>query len=273
MGWSALGNAGNRSLIGLREVPAPVGKRVALVRQRCVIHARHFHIVRNLFDACAAPDHRRVIEPAQSGFRNDALLFVPSVLVTTNRNPTVIAPSTPVRKTVVVVGNGMVGHRFCERLAEFDVAGEYRIVTFCEEPRAAYDRVQLSKYFTTRDPESLRIADPAWYREQGIDLHIGDRVVEIDRMRRIARSARGLEIAYDVLVLATGSTPFVPAIPGVDLPGVFVYRTIEDLDRTMAYAEGKKRRRSSVGGCSGWRRRRRCSIWVCKPTSWNSLPV
>jgi nitrite reductase (NADH) large subunit len=163
----------------------------------------------------------------------------------------VIVPSTPARKTVVVVGNGMVGHRFCEQLAEFDVEGEYRVVTFCEEPRAAYDRVQLSKYFTTRDPESLRIADPAWYREQGIDLHIGDRVVEIDRLQRIARSARGREVAYDVLVLATGSTPFVPAIPGIELPGVFVYRTIEDLEKTMAYAEGKKTAAVIGGGLLG----------------------
>lgn len=155
------------------------------------------------------------------------------------------------KKTVVVVGNGMVGHRFCERLVEFDTAGEYRIVTFCEEKRAAYDRVQLSKFFTTRDPDSLKIADPEWYREQGIDLHIGDRVESIDRTLRIARSARGLEIHYDILVLATGSVPFVPTIPGIDLPGVFVYRTIEDLEQTIAYAEGKTTAAVIGGGLLG----------------------
>ena len=162
----------------------------------------------------------------------------------------IASTSTP-KKTVVVVGNGMVGHRFCERLVELDAVGAYRIVTFCEEPRAAYDRVQLSKYFTTRDPDSLRIADPDWYREQGIELHIGDRAIEIDRGRRIVRSSRGREIQYDILVLATGSVPFVPSIPGIDLPGVFVYRTIEDLEQTIAYAEGKVSAAVIGGGLLG----------------------
>lgn len=162
-----------------------------------------------------------------------------------------IAPNSTARKTVVVIGNGMVGHRFCERLVEFDTTGEYRVVTFCEEPRAAYDRVQLSKYFTTRDPESLRIADPDWYRERGIDLHIGERAESIDRTRRIVRSNRGREIHYDALVLATGSVPFVPSVPGIDLPGVFLYRTIEDLEQTIAYARGKTSAAVIGGGLLG----------------------
>ena len=69
------------------------------------------------------------------------------------------------KQTIVVIGNGMVGHRFCEKLVEFDTAGEYRIVTFCEEPRAAYDRVGLTSFFAHRDPEKLMLARLGWYQE------------------------------------------------------------------------------------------------------------
>ena len=64
------------------------------------------------------------------------------------------------KKTIVVIGNGMVGHRFCEKMVEFDVANRFRIVTFCEEPRAAYDRVGLTSFFAHRDAEQLMIARP-----------------------------------------------------------------------------------------------------------------
>src|SRR5262249_44076832 len=102
------------------------------------------------------------------------------------------------QKSVVVIGNGMVGHRFCERLIEFDSARACRILTFCEEPRPAYDRVNLTKYFDHRKAEKLALATPDWYAQNGITLHIGDRATEIDRTNRVVRSARGQEIAYDV---------------------------------------------------------------------------
>ena len=94
------------------------------------------------------------------------------------------------QKTVVVIGNGMVGHRFCERLVEFDSDRAYQIVTFCEEPRPAYDRVNLTKYFEHRQAEKLALAAPDWYERNGIDLFVGDRATEIDRERRVVRSAR-----------------------------------------------------------------------------------
>ncbi len=154
-------------------------------------------------------------------------------------------------RTIVVIGNGMVGHRFCERLTELDTERQYRIVTFCEEPRAAYDRVQLSKYFARRDAKELMLADPDWYAEQGIVLHLGDKVVSIDRARRTVLSAQGREIAYHAVVLATGSSPFVPPTPGIDKPGVFVYRTIEDLDRMIAHSVGAQRAAVIGGGLLG----------------------
>ena len=153
---------------------------------------------------------------------------------------------SPRPQTVVVVGNGMVGQRFCEKLVELDRAGQYAIVTFCEEPRAAYDRVGLTSFFAHRSAEKLMLAKREWYDEHGITLHIGDRVQQIDRTRRRIRSDQGVEVAYDIVVLATGSYPFVPPVPGIDKRGVFVYRTIEDLEKIMAY--GKRAKRAAVIG-------------------------
>src|SRR6185312_9497032 len=153
----------------------------------------------------------------------------------------------PPRKTVVVIGNGMVGHRFCERLVEYDVDRNYQIVTFCEEPRPAYDRVHLTQYFEHRDADRLLLARIEWYEDNGITLFLGDRATAIDRDGRIVRSRQGREIPYDYVVLATGSAPFVPPVPGVDKQGVFVYRTIEDLEQIIGYAS-KAKRAAVVGG-------------------------
>lgn len=155
------------------------------------------------------------------------------------------------RRTVVVIGNGMVGHRFCQRLVEFGGQRELRIVTFCEEPRPAYDRVNLTRYFASRDPAQLALADPAWYKSQGIELFVGDRATAIDRQRRVVVSQQGREMAYDAVVLATGSVPFVPTVPGIDKGGVFVYRTIEDLERIIAHGQGAKRAAVIGGGLLG----------------------
>ncbi|MGH7227143.1 MAG: NAD(P)/FAD-dependent oxidoreductase, partial [Gemmataceae bacterium] len=154
-------------------------------------------------------------------------------------------------KTVVVIGNGMVGHRFCERLVEFDAERRFRIVTFAEEPRPAYDRVNLTKYFGHRRADKLTLATPQWYAERGIHLHVGDRVTEIDRPKRVVRSQRGREVAYDYVVLATGSSPFVPPVPGIDKKGVFVYRTIEDLEQIIAYGAHVKKAAVIGGGLLG----------------------
>ena len=155
------------------------------------------------------------------------------------------------RKTVVVIGNGMVGQRFCEKLVEFDAGRGFEIVTFCEEPRPAYDRVQLTKYFEHRSAEKLALAEPDWHAKNGVRLFVGDRATAIDREAKVVRSARGREIRYDVVVLATGSAPFVPPVPGVDKQGVFVYRTIEDLDRIIAYGQSAKKAAVIGGGLLG----------------------
>ena len=155
------------------------------------------------------------------------------------------------QQTVVVIGNGMVGHRFVEKIVEFDTTKQYKIVTFCEEPRAAYDRVGLTSFFAHRDAEQLMIARLDWYRQKGVDIHLGDRANAIDRKERIVRSDAGVEINYDKIVLATGSYPFVPPIDGIKNRGVFVYRTIEDLERIIEYGKNANRCAVIGGGLLG----------------------
>jgi NAD(P)H-dependent nitrite reductase large subunit/NAD(P)H-dependent nitrite reductase small subunit len=159
--------------------------------------------------------------------------------------------STLEQQTVVVVGNGMVGLRFCEQLIAFDERKRFRIVTFCEEPRAAYDRVGLTNFFAHRDAEKLLLARREWYEAVGIELHLGDRAAEIDRKRKFVHSNSGVRIHYDKVILATGSYPFVPPIPGIRKTGVFVYRTIEDLEHIIAYAQKAKTCAVLGGGLLG----------------------
>jgi len=146
----------------------------------------------------------------------------------------VIAPE---QQTIVVVGNGMVGLRFCEQLRAFDERKRFRIVTFCEESRSAYDRVGLTNFFAHRDAEKLMLARKDWYESVGIELHLSDRAIQIDRDRSVVRSLKGVQISYDKLIMATGSFPFVPPVPGIQKQGIFVYRTIEDLEHIIAYSK------------------------------------
>ncbi|GAB3446760.1 nitrite reductase large subunit NirB [Actinophytocola sediminis] len=150
-------------------------------------------------------------------------------------------------RTLVVVGNGMVGHRLVSSLRERDRAGQWRVVVFGEERRPAYDRVALTSYVDTWDDATLRLAD----HDQDVEVHLGDPVVAVDRAARTVTAASGLVRGYDALVLATGSYPFVPPVPGHDLPGCHVYRTIDDLDGIRAFAARTARGRRAalvVGG-------------------------
>ncbi|MEV0268477.1 nitrite reductase large subunit NirB [Hamadaea sp. NPDC050747] len=138
-------------------------------------------------------------------------------------------------RNLIVVGHGMVGQRFVEALSARDTAGQWRVTVLGEESRPAYDRVRLSAFFDGVSASDLALGD----LPDGVDLRLGETVAGIDRARRIVRTDAG-EYAYDKLVLATGSRPFVPPIAGADLPGVFVYRTLDDLEALQAYAEGRR---------------------------------
>ncbi|WP_067185866.1 nitrite reductase large subunit NirB [Microtetraspora niveoalba] len=134
-------------------------------------------------------------------------------------------------RRVVVVGYGPAAHRLVEALTGNGFDGTVTVLG--EEPRPAYDRVALTSYLAGRTAEDLAYPAPA-----GVTARVGTRVTAIDREGRTVVTASGEAVPYDVLVLATGSAPFVPAVPGSDLPGCFAYRTIDDLDAIREAARG-----------------------------------
>ena len=151
--------------------------------------------------------------------------------------------------TIVVVGNGMVGYKFCEKLVYR--SGQFNIIVFGEEPRIAYDRVHLSEYFNGKSADDLSLSASSWYTDNGIILHLDDPIQEINRIGKTVHSLKGAVIKYDYLVLATGSSPFVPNIEGIEKDGVFVYRTIEDLELIKNYAANAKIGAVMGGGLLG----------------------
>jgi nitrite reductase (NADH) large subunit len=159
-------------------------------------------------------------------------------------------PSTRTsRPTVVVVGNGMVGHELVRKLVALD--RPMRVVVLGEEPRPAYDRVHLSAYVPGRDLSALGLPAPDVYDDPKVELRVGTRVVAVDRGERTVTTANGEVVAYDELVLATGSYPFVPPIEGAEGPGAAVYRTIEDLDTIIDGAREAERGVVIGGGLLG----------------------
>ncbi|MEV0153658.1 nitrite reductase large subunit NirB [Micromonospora sp. NPDC050686] len=147
---------------------------------------------------------------------------------------------------VVVVGNGMVGERFVEALRTRDRDGRWRVTVLAEERRPAYDRVRLSAFLDGVSAEELNLHTP----DDGVELRLGEPALGIDRARRLVTTAGG-EYPYDALVLATGSYPFVPPVAGTDLPGVFVYRTLDDLAAIREHARGRRTGAVIGGGLLG----------------------
>ncbi|EZQ19093.1 nitrite reductase [Halopseudomonas bauzanensis] len=154
------------------------------------------------------------------------------------------------RETLVVIGNGMVGHHCVEQLIALGALSHYEVHIFGEERQRAYDRVHLSEYFGGRDAESLAMGEQALYQQPGVHLHLGTPVLEIDRDHRQVVTASG-RTAYDQLVLATGSFPFVPPIQGAEGTSRLVYRTLDDLDAIRQAADGARRGVVVGGGLLG----------------------
>ncbi|WP_027873976.1 nitrite reductase large subunit NirB [Spongiibacter marinus] len=147
---------------------------------------------------------------------------------------------------LLVVGNGPVGHQFLESIVESGCATDYQITVIGEEPRPAYDRVHLTAWFETRQAGALNMVADGFYATNNIDVRCGEKVVAIDRDAKTATTDSGRRYDYDQLVLATGSYPFVPPVPGHERENCFVYRTIEDLEAITAAAKN-----ASVGAVVG----------------------
>ncbi len=195
------------------------------------------------------------------------------------------------RRTLAVVGYGMVGHKLVQGLVERGATQDWDVVVLGEEPWRAYDRVHLSSMFegATADDlalDDLALDDPALddpalddpaLHDPALDdsalddpalddlalddavacpgdavvIHLDDRATSIDRAERVITTAAGRSVRYDTAVLATGSVPFVPPVPGWDRPGCFVYRTIDDVQAIQAWAEHCRRAVVVGGGLLG----------------------
>ncbi len=144
---------------------------------------------------------------------------------------------------LVVIGNGMVGHKLLEELADVpNLVQKLEITVLCEEPRPAYDRVHLSEFFSGKTADDLSLVQPGFFDRDKLTLKLNAKAIGIDREAKLVQLEDGETIAYDRLVLATGSYPFVPPVPGRDRDGCLVYRTIEDLEAMTAWG-----RKSKVG--------------------------
>ena len=144
------------------------------------------------------------------------------------------------KSRIVVIGNGMVGHKFLEVLCGHNDTSACEVVVLCEEPRPAYDRVYLSSYFSDKTAEDLSLVKGDFFNEQGLDLRLATKAVSIDKSAKTVTTAAGETIAYDKLVIASGSFPFVPPVPGHNREHCLVYRTIEDLEAIKAGAAVSK---------------------------------
>ncbi|KAJ5832094.1 hypothetical protein N7474_000405 [Penicillium riverlandense] len=157
------------------------------------------------------------------------------------------------RQRIVVVGLGMVAISFIEKVIKHDTRRQYDIVVVGEEPHVAYNRVGLSSFFEHRKIEDLYLNPKKWYesfKERTFDHHLNTRVTEINAADQTIRTSTGDTIGYDILVLATGSDAVLPTnTPGHDARGIFVYRTISDLERLIGFAAQHKGETAvTVGG-------------------------
>lgn len=152
---------------------------------------------------------------------------------------------------IVIVGNGMVGHHLVAQLVEKQAHLEKRITVIGEERFIAYDRVQLSSLFSGKSHDDLMLSSEEWYRKQGINLILGCQVTEINRAQKKLILDEDEVLGYDRLILATGSYPFVPPVPGRERDNIFVYRTLEDLSAIRLACQGAKSGAVIGGGLLG----------------------
>ncbi|WPG97851.1 Nitrite reductase [Acrodontium crateriforme] len=162
-------------------------------------------------------------------------------------------PKNSTRRRVVVVGLGMVGIAFIEKLMKLDVKRrEYDVIVIGEEPHLAYNRVGLTSFFQHREVENLYLNPASWYASmpQGsLNYHLNTLVTSINTEDKSVETSTGQTVPYDILVLATGSDALLPRhTPGHDAKGVFVYRTIDDLQKLIEFSATRKGKVGAVVG-------------------------
>ncbi|WP_197454756.1 FAD-dependent oxidoreductase [Stieleria varia] len=145
--------------------------------------------------------------------------------------------SVVVKQRLVIVGGGMSAFGLCDRLVRRKSIQRYAVTVYGDEPTPAYDRVNLSKLFSESNAEKLLLASPQWYAEHSIKLITGRRIRSIDRESREVIDDQDERIPYDRLILATGSHAFLPPVPGIRSQGVFVYRSLQDLQDIKSFIE------------------------------------
>ncbi|RGB37571.1 hypothetical protein C1646_756737 [Rhizophagus diaphanus] len=155
------------------------------------------------------------------------------------------------KRTVVVCGLGMVGLYFIEKLLKNDKDKQFRVEVFCEEPYVAYNRVGLTQYFSHREKDRMLMQPTSWYSDNNVIVHMNEKATHIDTAAKHVTSANGISVNYDTCIIATGSYAFVPPVPGSDKLGVFVYRTIDDLEEIIKYSSKSKRGAVIGGGLLG----------------------
>ena len=155
------------------------------------------------------------------------------------------------KKKIIVVGNGMTSVKFCQKLADSGLLDSHDVLVIGEEKYLGYDRVHLTDYYTGATSDALTLEPSLWYFQNNIEVLSGSLVIEIDKNANSVKTQHNTSHDYDILVVATGSSAFVPPLPGVEKTGVFVYRTFEDLDAIKAYVKNAKTGAVIGGGLLG----------------------
>lgn len=155
------------------------------------------------------------------------------------------------KTNLVIIGNGMVGHRFVEELLDKGKSDQFNITIFCKEPRLAYDRVHLSSYFSVHSTQALSLVRNGLYEKHHLNILLDEKAILINRQRKEVHSQTGRIVPYDKLIIATGSYPWIPPIQGAQGSDCFVYRTIEDLDAIKSRATYSKSCAIVGGGLLG----------------------
>lgn len=152
---------------------------------------------------------------------------------------------------LVIVGNGMAATRLVDELTR-KALGRYSVIVIGSEPRASYNRVLLSSLLAGDvEDAALELKPRAWWSKRGVSMLYGQSVASIERRGRTVTLANGARFSFSKLVLATGSTPIKPTIPGMNLPGVFTFRDFADVEAMHAAMRGGARAAVIGGGLLG----------------------